>query len=118
MPTITPSATDLALLRRCFSAGRPKGDERPDDSGEDEPPPIPAGVADIAALILDAAWPGCPLAFGDATWEVFSLCCEIGADLLDENREDGLTDVQYETVTHLVSRKPADPNPRQRKASR
>ncbi len=47
--------------------------------------------------------PGQSIVVGAAIWEAFALCCEVGAELLDESRHDGLSDAQYDAVIRLVS---------------
>ena len=102
MLAITFSTAELELLRRCFAAGRPKGDGAWKDQDEDEELPIRAEPAELAASLLAAAQPDQPIEFREAAWEAFALCCEVGAELLDESRDDGLSNAQYEAVVRLV----------------
>ena len=103
MPAITPSATELELLRRCFAAGKPKDGDVWEDQGQDEPLPICAEAAEVAGSLLAMVEPGQSIVVGAAIWEAFALCCEVGAELLDASRHDGLSDAQYDAVIRLVN---------------
>lgn len=103
MPAITLSTDELVLLRRCFETAKPVADHWEDQDDGDQIP-ISTAAAASAATILAAAQAGQPIEFDQAAWDAFAACCEIGADLLDESRTDGLSDAQYEAVLRLVNR--------------
>lgn len=102
VPAITLSTDELALLRRCFATAKPVADGWEDQEDGDQIP-ISVEAAGSAATILAAAEADQPIEFDQAAWDAFAACCEVGADILDESRMDGLSDAQYEAVLSLVS---------------
>ena len=110
MPAITFSTDELTLLRHCFATAKPVADGWEDQEDGDQIP-ISMEAAASAATVLAAAQADQPIEFDQAAWDAFAACCEVGADLLDESRTDGLSDAQYDTVLRLVVNSRAIVNP-------